>query len=138
VTLSRKTPLKPGTKGLARSSSPLPRRAPLKARTGIKAVSDGRKAENDGPWLETKRLVTERDAGRCQVTRFFPEHRCSFGRHPHHVTPRKHGGDRLAVGNVATVCWAGHDFIHNGIGWQAFRDAWEARESGWLRAKREP
>jgi hypothetical protein len=87
--------------------------------------STERRREDDGQWRETKRLVGERDEGRCQFARFFPDHRCSFGRHPHHVTPKKHGGDRLAVENVATVCCLAHDTIHNGIGWKAFRDLWE-------------
>lgn len=135
----KRSPLARGSKGLTRKTY-LKQSQALTRATGLHPAGNGlsrseplatkspkRIAEDDGPWLETKRLVDERDCGVCQIGRLYPSHRCSFGRHPHHVTPKKHGGDRMAVGNVATVCWSGHDWIHNVIGWQAFRDAWEAR-----------
>jgi hypothetical protein len=136
----KRSPLAQGSKGLTRSGFVRQQQALARA-TGLHPAGNGlsrgkplaqrspeRIAEDDGPWQETKRLVDERDGGVCQIRRFFPAHRCSFGCHRHHVTPKKHGGDRLAVDNVATVCLSGHDWIHNGIGWQAFRDAWEARD----------
>jgi hypothetical protein len=120
---------KPGAKGYSRSSGLASGNSTLSRGKGLAPVSAERQEENDGPWLETKRIVDERDCGRCQVQRFYADHRCSFGRHPHHVQPAKHGGDRLDPNNVATVCWSAHDWIHNVIGWQAFKAAWDGREA---------
>jgi hypothetical protein len=124
--LTRTTPFS-RTTGLRRGSSTLDRGVGLSRKTRLAPVSDRRRIENDGPWKETKRIVDERDGGRCQIGRFFPEHRCSLGRHPHHVLPVGCGGDRLDADGVATVCRSGHDWIHCVIGWQAFKVAWDGR-----------
>lgn len=116
----KRTAIARGTKGLTRSSS-------LKSRSRLAPVSDRRREDNDGPWADTKRVVDERDGGRCWAAALVAGHVCSLGRHRHHVVPVGCGGDRHDPANVATLCVAGHTEVHND--WRAFKAAWDARDA---------
>jgi 5-methylcytosine-specific restriction endonuclease McrA len=96
-----------------RHFTPLKRRAGLKRRTPLKAVSDKRKARR-GDWEQVKGLVFDRDGHACQgPVRGLPGP-CGGPLDAHHVRPQgRYPELRYELSNLWTLCRFHHSYSHD-------------------------
>lgn len=88
--------------------SPLNRRTPLKAKTGVKAVSVKRR-KRDAVYPEARASVHERADGRCEA---MITERCTMRcEQVHHVRGRRVENPH-ALENLLGCCAPCHEFIH--------------------------
>lgn len=81
------------------------------------AKKTGPKRKRNDPWVVTRRIIFERDGGRCRIC-LRPAHHC------HHVLPRSRGGKNDGSTPLLLLCLECHNYVH--------AHPKESKEKGWL------
>lgn len=83
------------------------------SRSRLKPVSDKRRSQAD-EYADAKATAWDRDRGRCQAERSWPEVACGGRLDPHHIRPVNRFPElRCDPDNLTTLCRAHHDAAHH-------------------------